>query len=44
MRARTTSGKDYLNQYHLLYRMEDGRIGEVWEHLDTAYAFARMAP
>jgi len=44
MRGRTASGKDYLNYYHFLYRLADGRIAEVWEHLDTAYAFARMAP
>jgi len=44
MQGRTASGNDYLNQYHMLYRLEGGRIAEVWEHLDTAYAFARMAP
>ena len=32
-----------LNHYHFLYRLKDGRIAEVWEHVDTAYAFARMA-
>ena len=44
MQARTASGNDYLNQYHWLFRLEGARIAEVWEHLDTAYAFARMAP
>ena len=42
--SRTASGKDYLNQYHFLYRLDGGRIAEVWEHVDTAYAYARMAP
>ena len=44
MQGRTASGKDYLNYYHFLYRLSGGRIAEVWEHVDTAYAFARMAP
>ena len=44
MEGRTAIGKDYLNQYHWLFRLEGGRIAEVWEHVDTAYAFARMAP
>lgn len=44
MKGRTASGKDYLNQYHFLYRLDGGCIAEVWEHVDTAYAFARMAP
>ena len=44
MQGRTASGKDYLNYYHFLYRLDGGRIAEVWEHVDTAYAFARMAP
>ncbi|MEO5839861.1 MAG: nuclear transport factor 2 family protein [Acidimicrobiales bacterium] len=44
MQGRTASGKDYLNHYHFLYRLDGGRIAEVWEHVDTAYAFARMAP
>lgn len=43
MQGRTASGNDYLNYYHFLYRLKDGRIAEVWEHVDTAYAFARMA-
>jgi ketosteroid isomerase-like protein len=44
MEGRTASGNDYLNQYHWLFRLDGGRIAEIWEHLDTAYAFARMAP
>ena len=43
MQGRTASGNDYLNYYHFLYRLNGGRIAEVWEHVDTAYAFARMA-
>ena len=43
MEGRTASGNDYLNQYVFVYRLVDGRIAEVWEHLDTAYVFARMA-
>ena len=44
MQGRTASGNDYLNHYHWLYRLEGGLIAEIWEHVDTAYAFARMAP
>ena len=43
MEGRTASGNHYLNQYHFLYRLQDGLIAEVWEHLDTAYAFSRLA-
>jgi ketosteroid isomerase-like protein len=43
MKGRTASGNDYLNYYHFLYRLDGGLIAEVWEHVDTAYAFARMA-
>ena len=42
MQGRTASGNNYLNYYHFLYRLNGGRIAEVWEHVDTAYAFARM--
>ena len=42
MTAVTASGKDYTNDYHFLYRCEGGRIAEVWEHLDTAYAYSRF--
>ena len=43
MRATTRSGRDYENQYALLYRFEDLLIKEAWEHTDTAYAFSRFA-
>ena len=42
MSAVTTNGADYTNDYHLLFRCEDGRIAEVWEHLDTAYAASKF--
>ncbi len=37
------SGHDYLNQYVFVYRLVDGLIAEIWENLDTAYVFARLA-
>jgi ketosteroid isomerase-like protein len=44
MEGRTSIGKDYLNYYHFLYRLDGGRIAEIWEHVDTAYAFSRFVP
>ena len=35
-----TSGEVYENTYVYFFRFADGKIAEVWEHLDTAYAFA----
>jgi ketosteroid isomerase-like protein len=35
-----TSGDVYENTYVYFFRFADGRIAEIWEHLDTAYAFA----
>jgi ketosteroid isomerase-like protein len=35
-----TSGDVYENVYVYFFRFRDGKIAEVWEHLDTAYAFA----
>jgi ketosteroid isomerase-like protein len=43
MRAETVSGLPYLNEYVYVFRFVDGAIAEVWENLDTAYAFARLA-
>ena len=43
MEGVTASGNDYLNHYVFVYRLVDGKIAEVWEHVDTAYAFAKMA-
>jgi ketosteroid isomerase-like protein len=34
------SGEPYDNVYVYFFRFEDGKIAEMWEHLDTAYAFA----
>jgi ketosteroid isomerase-like protein len=42
LRATTRSGRDYENQYALLYRFEALLITEAWEHTDTAYAFSRF--
>ncbi len=34
------SGIPYENTYAYIFRFADGKIAEIWEHLDTAYAFA----
>lgn len=34
------SGEPYENVYVYFFRFQDGKIAEMWEHLDTAYAFA----
>jgi ketosteroid isomerase-like protein len=34
------NGRPYDNEYHWLFRFEEDLIVEVWEILDTAYAFA----
>ena len=43
LRATTRSGRDYENQYALVYRFDALLITEAWEHTDTAYAFSRFA-
>ena len=35
-----TSGIPYENTYAYIFRFVDGKIAEIYEHLDTAYAFA----
>ena len=35
-------GKDYENWYHFLFRISDGRIREIREHLDSLYAFRAL--
>lgn len=35
-----TSGEPYENVYVYFFRFQQGKIAEIWEHLDTAYAFA----
>ncbi len=37
--AQTTSGKPYRNHYQSLFRLQDGKIAEVWEYFDTAYLY-----
>jgi ketosteroid isomerase-like protein len=44
MTGRTTAGHDYDNDYVFVYRFEDGRIAEVWEHVDMAYILPRLRP
>jgi ketosteroid isomerase-like protein len=34
------SGEPYENTYVYFFRFSGGKIAEMWEHLDTAYAFA----
>ncbi len=36
--AELTTGKVYANQYHMLFRLRDGRIVEVKEYNDTLHA------
>lgn len=38
----TTSGNDYSSDYAFCYRLVDGKIAEIWEHADTAYAYAKV--
>lgn len=35
-----SAGTPYENTYVYFFRFADGKITEIWEHLDTAYAFA----
>ena len=42
--GRTASGDPYENHYHFAFRLEDGRIREVREHLDTLYAQQKLFP
>ncbi|MFC9535964.1 nuclear transport factor 2 family protein [Streptomyces sp. NPDC056975] len=37
--ALAESGTPYENTYAYIFRFVDGKIAEIWEHLDTAYAF-----
>jgi ketosteroid isomerase-like protein len=41
-RAVGANGKPYDNEYHWLFRCQDGQIAEVWEVLDTAHAFSLL--
>jgi len=40
--ARTARGEDYRNHYHFAFRVQDGLICEVREHLDTLYAQQKL--
>lgn len=42
LEARTARGEDYRNHYHFAFRVVDGRIREVREHLDTLYAQQKL--
>lgn len=42
LEARTARGDDYRNHYHFAFRVADGRICEVREHLDTLYAQQKL--
>ncbi|WP_170287342.1 nuclear transport factor 2 family protein [Halioglobus maricola] len=44
LKAVTANGKDYENDYCLLYRLENGLIAEVREFFDTATLFAIQPP
>ncbi|HEY2775195.1 MAG TPA: nuclear transport factor 2 family protein [Candidatus Binatia bacterium] len=35
-------GEDYENWYHFLFRIRDGRIIEIREHLDSLYAYRKL--
>lgn len=36
------SGADYENWYHFLFRVKDGRITSIREHLDSLYAYRTL--
>jgi uncharacterized protein len=42
MKTVTAAGKDYQNEFVFVFRLEDGKIAEVWEHLDTAHSYASL--
>lgn len=42
--ARTARGEAYQNHYHFAFRIQDDRIREVREHLDTLYAQQKLFP
>lgn len=35
-------GGDYENWYHFLFRIQDGRITSIREHLDSLYAYRKL--
>lgn len=42
MKAKTAMGAPYENHYVFVFRVRDGRIAEIHEHLDTHYAQRRL--
>ena len=44
LHTRVKGGRDYHGSYHMLFRIEDDRIAEAWEFLDTADLAACMEP
>ena len=44
LHTRTKAGNEYHGTYHMLFRLEDDRIAETWEFLDTAYLADCMGP
>ncbi len=42
MHTVTGSGADYQNEFVFVFRLENGKIAEVWEHLDTAHSYASL--
>ena len=44
LHTRTKAGYDYDGPYHMLFRLDGGKIAEAWEFLDTAYLAARVVP
>jgi ketosteroid isomerase-like protein len=37
-----SNGKPYHNIYAYVFRFDNGKIAEIWEHADTAYAFGQL--
>ena len=37
--SRLRDGREFRNRYALFFRIQDGRITEIWEHPDTALMF-----
>ncbi len=42
LNARTAAGETYRNHYHFAFRVRDGRLVEVREHLDTRLAQEKL--
>ena len=45
LRAKTTlRNEPYENYYHFLFRLDDGRVAEIWEYVDTLYSRRMLWP